>query len=101
VAAQRCSKLGGPLVGEEQAAAVDLHDVGGAGDGVPQPVGPLAAEEGVVGAPDDERRDLQAAQGGFDRQQVAALSAGQSAVAEFLDRLLGNLAIPGGPERDL
>jgi AcrR family transcriptional regulator len=32
---------------------------------------------------------------------AAALSAGQSAVAEFLDRLLGDLATPGGPGRDL
>src|ERR1019366_3744532 len=71
VVAQRCGEFGGPLVGEEQTAAVNLDDLGGAGDGVAQPVGPLAAEELVAGAPDDEGRDLQAGQGGFDRQQVA------------------------------
>jgi AcrR family transcriptional regulator len=71
VAAQRRGELGGPLVREEQAAAVDLDDLGGAGDGVTQPVGPLAAEEQVAGTPDDQGRDLQAAQGGFGRQQVA------------------------------
>jgi hypothetical protein len=70
VAAQRCGEFGGPLVGEEQAATVDLDDVGGAGDRVAQPVGPLAAEDVVAGAPDDEGRDLQAGQGGLDRQQV-------------------------------
>jgi hypothetical protein len=57
--------------GKKQAGGVDLDGVGGAGDGVAQPVGPLAAEEDVAVAPEDEGRDLQAGRGGFDRQQVA------------------------------
>jgi hypothetical protein len=56
--AQRGSELRGSLIGEEQAAAVDLDHLGGAGDGVAQPVRPLADEGGVAGAPDDEGRDL-------------------------------------------
>ncbi len=52
MAAQRRGELGGALVGEEQASPGQLDDLGGAGDGVAQPVGPLAAEEDVAGAPD-------------------------------------------------
>ena len=63
MAAQRRGELGGPLVGEEQACSGDLDDLGGAGDGVTQPVGPFAAEEDVAGAPDDEGRDPQPGQG--------------------------------------
>ena len=77
MAAQRRGDLGGPFVGEEQLPTVDLDDGGGAGDGVPQPVGPLGAEEDVAGAPDDEGRDLQAGQIGLDRQQVARVQRGQ------------------------
>jgi hypothetical protein len=80
MAAQRRGEFCGALVGEEQARAVDLDDVGGAGDGVAQPVGPLAAEEDVTGAPDDEGRDVQARQGGFNRQQVAGVQGCEQAL---------------------
>jgi len=50
--------------------ALDLDNVGGAGDGVAQPVGPLEADEFVARAPDDEGRYPQAGEGWFDREQV-------------------------------
>jgi hypothetical protein len=73
IAAQRRGEFGGPLAREEQAGTVDLDDLGGAEDGVPQPVGSPAAEEHVGGAPDDEGGDLRRGQRGFDRQQVAGV----------------------------
>jgi hypothetical protein len=55
---------------------------------VAQPVGPPAAEELVSGAPDDEGRDLQAGQGGFDRQQVAGAQ-GRDQALELAGRFRG------------
>src|ERR1035438_9383456 len=88
VTAQRCGEFGGPLVGEEQAGAVDLDDVSGAGGGVAQPVGPLGAEEYIAGAPADEGRDLQAGQGGLDCQQVAGVQ-GVAQALELAGRFRG------------
>jgi hypothetical protein len=93
VAAQRRGELGGPLVGEEQARSVQLDDLGGAGDRVTQPVGPLAVEEPVAGAPDDEGRHLEAPQGWFgDAPAVLGWQRWRELDEPVLDMIRGILA---------
>ena len=73
-------ELAGALVGEEQPRALELDEGGDVRKRVRQPVRPLDVEDGVAGAPDDERGRREAAQRGFDGEQVARIQRGQPAL---------------------
>jgi glyoxylase-like metal-dependent hydrolase (beta-lactamase superfamily II) len=54
VLSERVDQIGRALRWEEQAAAVDLDHLAGAGDQALEPVGPGQIEEHVLGGPDDQ-----------------------------------------------
>jgi hypothetical protein len=79
MATERGGELAGTLVREEQPGSLELNDVGGAWDGIQQPVGPLAGEILIIGAPDDQCRNIQASQSGFDGEKIAGADGSEQA----------------------